>query len=86
MLHHFIVTVNNIEDTVNTSICRHMLTIITTKDQSAGICNNYSTGGQGFMAVVNKHCPRAMPSDSMNLWQLCYNHNIISPTAEKFIT
>ena len=86
MVYYFIVTVNNIEDTVNTSICRDMLTIITTKDRSGGIYNNYSTGGQGIMAVVIKACPRAMSSDSINLWQLCYNHNIISPTAEKFIT
>ena len=31
------------------------------------IYNNYSTGGQGFMAVVNKPRPRATPSDSVCL-------------------
>ena len=36
-----------------------MCLIITTKNQSGGIYNNYSTGGQGFMAVVNKPCPQA---------------------------
>ena len=41
--------------------CKHftcteldLLTVITTKDQSGEIYNNYSTGGQRFMAVVNK--------------------------------
>ena len=29
--------------------------------QSGGIYNSYSTGGQGFMAAVNKPPPRAMP-------------------------
>ena len=29
--------------------------------------NSYSTGGLGFMAVVNKPHPRAMPSDSVCL-------------------
>ena len=27
---------------------------VTTKDQSGGTYNSYSTGGQGFMALVNK--------------------------------
>ena len=35
IVHHFTVTVNNIEVTVNTHV--HMFTIITTKDQSGGI-------------------------------------------------
>ena len=39
---------------VNTCTCTDVFTIITTKDQSGGIYNSYSTGGQGFMAVVNK--------------------------------
>ena len=60
-------TVNNIEVTVNTCTCTDVFTIITTKDQSGGIYNNYSPGGQGFMAVVNKPRPRAMPSDSVCL-------------------
>ena len=51
ILHRFTVTVNNIEVTVNTCTCTDVFTIITTKDQSGGIYNNYSTGGQGFMAV-----------------------------------
>ena len=67
ILHHFSVTVNNIEVTVNTCTCTDVFTIITTKDQSGGIYNNYSTGGQGFMAVVNKPRPRATPSDSVCL-------------------
>ena len=56
-------TVNNIEVTINTCTCKDVFTVITTKDQSGGIYNNYSTGGQGFMALVNKPCPQAMPSD-----------------------
>ena len=54
-------TVNNVEVTVNTCTCTD---VITTKDQSGGI---YSTGGQGFMAVVSKPRPRATPSDSVCL-------------------
>ena len=65
--HHFTVTVNNIEVTVNTCTCTDVFTIITTRDQSGGIYNSYSTGGQGFMAVVNKPCPQATPSDSVCL-------------------
>ena len=56
-------TVNNIEVTGNICTCTDVFTIITTKDQSGGIYNSYSTGGQGFMAVVNKPPPRATPSD-----------------------
>ena len=63
ILHHFTVTLNNIEVIVNTCTCKDVFTIITTKDQSGGIYNNYSTGGQRFMAVVNKSRPRATPSD-----------------------
>ena len=62
ILHHFSVTVNNIQVTINTCTCTDVFTVITTKDQSGGIYNNYSTGGQGFMALVNKPCPQAMPS------------------------
>ena len=62
ILHHFTVTV-----TVNTCTCTDVFTIITTKDQSGGIYNSYSTGGQGFMAVVNKPPPWAMPLDSVCL-------------------
>ena len=51
IVHHFTVTVNNIEVTVNTHV--HMFTIITTKDQSGGII------AQVVMAVVNKPCPQA---------------------------
>ena len=54
-------TVNNIEVTINTCTCKDVFTVITTKDQSGGIYNNYSTGGQGFMALVNKPRPQAMP-------------------------
>ena len=60
-------TVNKIEVTVNTCTCTDVFTIITTKGQSGGIYNNYSTGGQGFMAVVNKPRPRATLSDSVCL-------------------
>ena len=63
ILHHFSVTVNNIEVTINTCTCKDVFTVITTKDQSGGIYNDYSTGGQGFMALVNKLRPRATPSD-----------------------
>ena len=56
-------TVNNVEVTVNTCTCTDVFTVITTKDQSGRIYNSYSTGGLGFMAVVNKPCPQAMPSD-----------------------
>ena len=63
----FSVTVNNIEVTVNTCTCTDVFTIITTKDQSGGIYNNYSTGGQGFMAVVNKPGPWATRLDSVCL-------------------
>ena len=41
-------TVNNIEVSVNTCTCTDVFTIITTKDQSGGIYNSYSTCGQGF--------------------------------------
>ena len=61
ILHHFAVTVNNIEVTVSTCTCKEEFTIITTKDQSGGTYNNYSTGGQRFMALVNKPRPRPMP-------------------------
>ena len=40
ILHHFTVTVNNVEVTVNTCTCTDVFTI--TKDQSGGIYNNYS--------------------------------------------
>ena len=46
-------------------------------NQSNGIYNNYS---QGFMAVVNKSLPLAMPSDSSvychTSLALCYNYYI----------
>ena len=58
ILHHFTVTVNNIQVTVNTCTCTDVFTV-TTKDQSGGIYNNCSPGGQGFMAVVNKPRPLA---------------------------
>ena len=50
-----------------TCTCTDVFTVITTKDQSGGIYNNYSTGGQGFMAVVNKPRPQATTSDSVCL-------------------
>ena len=52
--------------------------MFTVKDQSGGIYNSYSTGGQEFMAVVSKptsssgyvllsiHCHKSLA--------LCYNH------------
>ena len=64
ILHHFTMTVNNTEVTVNTCTCTDVFTIIKTKDQSGGI---YSTGGQGFMASVNKPRPRATPLDLVSL-------------------
>ena len=57
---------HNVQVTVNTCTCTDLFTIITTKDQSGGICNSYSTGGQG-LAAVNKPCPQATPSDSVSL-------------------
>ena len=57
-------TVNNIEVTVSTCTCTDVFTII---DQSGGIYNSNSTGGQGFMAVVNKPRPQATPLDSVCL-------------------
>ena len=54
ILHHFTVTVNNIEVTVSTCTCTDVFIIITTKNQSGGMYNSYSTGGQGFMAALNK--------------------------------
>ena len=59
--------VNNIEVTGNIRTCTDVFTIITTKDQSGGIYNSYSTGGQRFMAVVNKPRPRATLLDSVCL-------------------
>ena len=58
-------TVNNVE--VNTCTCTDVLTVVTTKDQSGGIYNSYSTGGQGFMDVLNKPRHLAIPSDSVRL-------------------
>ena len=59
-------TVNNVEVTVNTFTCTDVFII---KDQSGGIYmyNGYSTGGQGFMAVVNNPRSQATPSDSVCL-------------------
>ena len=67
ILDHFTMTVNNTEVTVNTCTCTDVFTIIKTKDQSGGIYNIYSTGGQGFMASVNKPRPRATPLDLVSL-------------------
>ena len=55
--------VNNVEVTVNTCTCTDVVTIITTKNQSGGIYNNYSTGGQGFMTVSKQ----TLSSDSVCL-------------------
>ena len=59
--------------TVNTCTCTDVFTVIitTTRDQSGGIYNSYSTGGQGFMAVVNK----PIPSDSVNPWHCAIAHD-----------
>ena len=68
LLHcHILHAVNNVEVTVNTCTCTGVFTLITTKDQSGGIYNSYSTGGQGFMAVINKPRTSAVPSDSVCL-------------------
>ena len=80
ILHHFTVTVNNIEVTVNTYTCTDVFTIITTKDQSGGISNNYSTGGQGFMAVSKQTSSSGYALGlslftAINPWHLCYNYN-----------
>ena len=58
-------TVNNIEVAVNTCTCTDVFTIITTKDQSGGIYNNYRAGSNNYRLVVNKPCPWATPSDSV---------------------
>ena len=75
-------TVNNIGVT-NTCTCTDVFTVITTKDQSGGIYNSYSTGGQGFMAVN-----RVSPRDEVCLLQPCEidNNFAISPedTTENF--
>ena len=61
----FAVTVKEV--TVNTYTCTDVFTVIKTRDQSGGIYSNYSPGGQGFMAVVNKPHLQATPSDSICL-------------------
>ena len=58
--------VNNVEVTVNVFTCTDVYTVITTKDQSGGYVI-VTSGGQGFMAVVNKPHPQATPSDSVCL-------------------
>ena len=55
-----VVCKNNIEVAVNTCTCTD---VITTKDQSGGIYNSYSTGGQRFKATVNKPHRQATPWD-----------------------
>ena len=62
-------TVNNIEVTVNTCTCKDVFTIVTTKDQSGGIYNNYSIGGQGFMAITKTYTP-LHPCFCGNRWVL----------------
>ena len=78
-LHHFTVTVNNIEVTVNTCTCTDVLTVITTKDQSGGIYNNYNPGGQEFMAVSKQTSSSGYDLGlglftAINPWHLCYNY------------
>ena len=53
-MHFRTFNINNIKVTVNTCTCTDLFTIISTKNQSGGIYNSYSTGGQEFMAV-SKH-------------------------------
>ena len=53
-MHFRTFNINNIKVTVNTCTCTDLFTIIATKNQSGGIYNSYSTGGQEFMAV-SKH-------------------------------
>ena len=78
ILHHF-AAINNIEVTINTCTCKDVFTVITTKDQSGGIYNNYSTGGQGFMALVNKPCPQATcPQATPSDWAV-YCHKSLAP-------
>ena len=55
-----------------------------------GLFITYSPGGQGFLAVVNKPCPRAMPSDSVCLLpyipgHLGYNYNINFPSLVRLL-
>ena len=51
---------------------------VTTKDQSGGIYNSYSTGDQGFMAVVNKPRPRTQSVYCHKFLALCYNYYIMA--------
>ena len=44
----------NTEVTVNTCTCTDLFAVITTKDQSDGVYNSYSTGGHGLMAVCKQ--------------------------------
>ena len=56
-----------VNNTVSTCTRTDAFMVITTKDQSGGMYNSYSTSGQGFMAVVNKPHPPGTPSDSVCL-------------------
>ena len=83
----YIQLVNNVEViTVNTCTCIDVFTVITTKDQSGRIYDSYSTGGQGFMAVVNKFIlglhPRTQSVYCHISLALCYNYYINHSVAE----
>ena len=70
--------VNNIEVILNACTCTDVFTLVTTKDQSGGIYNSYSTGGHRLTAL-NK---QALSSDcslglslftAINPWHYNYN-------------
>ena len=72
--------INNIEVTVNTCTCTELFTIITTKNQSGGVYNSYSTGGQGFMAV-SKHTSSLGYAFGLSLftaWHCAFANNALS--------
>ena len=71
--------VNNIEVTVNTCTRTDVFTVITTKDQSGRIHNNYSPGGQEFMAISKQTSSSGYALQlglftAINPWHLCYNY------------
>ena len=67
--------VNFVEVTVNTCTCTDLFTVITTKDQSGGIYDSYSTGGQGFMPAVSEQTMSSSYDLRLTLFtaiNLCY--------------
>ena len=74
---HFTVTVTSAEVTVNTCTCTDVFAIITTKNQSGGIYNNYSTGGQGIYGNSKQTSSLGYILGlglfiATNPWDLCY--------------